>query len=115
MTMDVDLSTYRLPDDDNRQWMIDAMDTMGFERYMKFESRVVHALDVLLPGKYYDVRDISSNKQELFIKISCIYIQTHPEVVFYSDYSKIEKLILPEKKKDKSKRHEVGTTAHKSI
>ena len=111
--MDVDLRKYRLSDDSHGEWIDEAIQTMGYEEYLKFRDAVWNALKVLKPGKYYDVRSISPDKQDLFIKISCIYIQTHPEVVFSDDYSKLEKekpLILK-----KNKCNATMGESHKSI
>ena len=89
--MDVDLRKYRLPDDSRGEWIDEAIKEMGYEEYSHFRDRVWNALEVLKPGKYYDVTEIPADKQNLFIKISCIYIQTHPAVVFSDDYSRLEK------------------------
>ena len=89
--MDVDLRKYRLADDEHGAWIDKTIKAMGYDEYRQFRDRVWNACKVLKPGKFYDVRDIPEDKQELFIKICCIYIQTHPEVVFSDDYSRLEK------------------------
>ena len=89
--MDVDLTKYRLGDDEHGAWIDKAISTMGYDEYVRFRDRVWNACVVLKPGKYYDVCEIPSDRQELFIKVCCIYIQKHPEVVFSDDYSRLMK------------------------
>lgn len=86
------LIQYRLPDNDSKEWMINYMHSMGFREYMEYEEKVYHALDVLKPGKYYNIeKDVPPDKQDLFIKIGCLYIRQHPDVMFSDDYTTIKK------------------------
>lgn len=88
-----DLSKYRLPDNDTKEWMVDYIRSMGFREYMDYEEKVYHVLEVLKSGKHYNIeKDVPPDKQELFIKIGCLYIQDHPEVMFSDDYTKIKKM-----------------------
>lgn len=88
-----DLIQSRLPDDDSKEWMLDYMHSLGFVEYMDYERKVFNALDILKPGKHYNIeKDVPLDKQDLFIKLGCLYIQQHPEVMFSDDYSKILKI-----------------------
>ena len=108
-----DLSKYRLPDNDDKQWMLEAMHNMGFDRYMNFEKKVFDALDRLQPGKFYDITEVAEDRQELFVKLGCIYIQTHPAVVFSNDYSKIERTKYYEQWKLEIERNIISARKHK--
>lgn len=86
------LIKYRLPDDDEGFWIYDAVQAMGLPAFTEYEEKVEKALDKLCPGKYYDIlNDIPAAKHDLFVKLCCRYIHTHPEVYFSDDYTKIYK------------------------
>ena len=81
------LIKYRLPDDDEGFWIYDAVQAMGLPAFTEYEEKVEKALDKLCPGKYYDIlNDIPAAKHDLFVKLCCRYIHTHPEV-YFSDFS----------------------------
>lgn len=90
----VDFKQYRLPDDDNGTWMLDKIKEIGLDAFTEQEEKVASALDRLKLGKFYDMNDLPEEKRDMFIKLSCLYIMKHPEVVFSNDYSKIEKIRL---------------------
>ena len=86
------LIRYRLPDNDRGEWMFDTIKSMGLPAFMEYEEKVNKALDKLCPGKFYDIlNDIPAADHDKFIKLSCFYIQEHPEVFFSDDYTKIHK------------------------
>jgi hypothetical protein len=89
-----DYIQYRLPDDDNGEWVLEKIKEMGLDAFTEQEEKVALALDKLKPGKYYDMADLKEDKRENFIRLACLYIRNHPQVVFSNDYSRIEKIKL---------------------
>lgn len=87
-----DFKQYRLPDDDDGSWMLGKIREVGLDAFTEQEEKVVSALDNLKPGKFYDLHDLPVEKREMFIRLSCLYIRSHPEVAFSNDYSRIEKM-----------------------
>ena len=90
--MDDDFKQYRLPDDDNGSWILSTISRIGLDEFTEQESKVTAALDKLKSGKFYDLHDLPVEKREMFIRLSCLYIRSHPEVAFSNDYSRIEKM-----------------------
>lgn len=86
-----DYTQFRLPDNDDATWMLISIRKMGLEKFTEFEDKVLKALKKLKPGKYYDVSDIPEDRRELFIKLSCKYIQSHHEIYFATNYNRIYK------------------------
>lgn len=98
----------RLPDNDSKEWMVDYMHSMGFQKYMEYEEKVYHALDVLKIGKHYNIeKDVPPDLQDLFVKLGCLYIQQHLEIMFSDDYTKIIKTIPYEQWKLETRRKAV--------
>ena len=71
-------------------------DRIGHDVWRDMEVKVFQALEVLQPGRFYDVsRQVKEEQQELFVKCCCVYIleQTadclHP--VYFLDGNIIKK------------------------
>lgn len=69
------LEQYRLTND--WSWFQRYYQKMGSEAYWDFTERVYRCIENLSPFHRYDLRSISEENQELFIKIACEYIQEH--------------------------------------
>lgn len=89
-----DFKQYRLPDDDKGEWILNKIKEIGLDEFTVQEEKVASALEKLKPGKFYDLTELKEEKREIFIRLSCLYIWSHPEVVFSNDYSRIEKMKL---------------------
>jgi hypothetical protein len=86
-----DFSKFRLPDDSSGEWIMSVIQSMGLKAYTEYEDKVYKALDGLRVGKYFDINDVKEEDREMFIKISCLYIRQHPNVVFNGTYTRIYK------------------------
>ena len=89
-----DFKQYRLPDDDKGEWILNKIKEILLDEFTVQEEKVASALEKLKPGKFYDLTELKEEKREIFIRLSCLYIRSHPEVVFSNDYSRIEKMKL---------------------
>lgn len=70
-------------------WIYEYLSLLGPEEFFKFEALVNAALDKLGVNRYYDVLDVPSENQELFIKFCCLYIYRHPEYEFNEDFTQV--------------------------
>ena len=88
----MDLSQYRLTA--SMEWVDRYIAALGLQEFANYQEKVYHALQILRPGKHYDlVRDVPEDKQELFIKLCCMYmISVDPyNLNFSEDFTRIEK------------------------
>ena len=66
--------------------------SMGVIAFQEYECRVWEALEQLKDNSFYDIRKIVKEENlDLFIKLCCKFILTHPEYEFSEDYTKIMK------------------------
>ena len=85
----MDLSKHKMTD---RTWIRDYTQEMGVEAFQDYECRVWDALEKLRDNFFYDIEKIvKEENRDLFIKICCKFILTHPEYEFSEDYTKIVK------------------------
>ena len=70
-------------------WVYQYLSLLGPEEFFKFEALVNTALDKLGVNRHYDVSDVSSENQELFIKFCCLYIYRHPEYEFNENFTQV--------------------------
>ena len=70
-------------------WIYEYLSLLGPEEFFKFEALVNASLDKLGVNRYYDVLDVPSENQELFIKFCCLYIYRHPEYEFNEDFTQV--------------------------
>ena len=75
----VDFSSFRLPDNYG-EWILDTI-----------HDKVFSALDGLREGRCFDVTLVQEDMREIFIRICCLYIHDHPQVVFNDTYTRIYK------------------------
>lgn len=82
-------------------WIDRYISSMGEDEFFRYERKVYNALNILEPGRCYDIIElIPENMRELFIKYCCMYIDhIDPEVVFNDDYTMIFRNKLPRIKK----------------
>lgn len=102
---EADYSQYRLTAHDD--FIEQAIEQIGLKELFEFEEKVYLALDLLKEGKYYNVSDVQADRIELFIKIACLYIQHHPQVVFNNSYTRIYKEVKYESRKMDKRRKEI--------
>ena len=57
----------------------------------EYEGKVFSALDGLREGRCFDVTLVPEDMREIFIRICCLYIHDHPQVVFNNTYTRIYK------------------------
>lgn len=86
----VDFSSCRLPDNYG-EWILDTIHFMGLKEYTEYEGKVFSALDGLREGRCFDVTLVLEDMREIFIRICCLYIHDHPQVVFNDTYTRIYK------------------------
>ena len=86
----VDFSSCRLPDNYG-EWILDTIHFMGLKEYTEYEGKVFSALDGLREGRCFDVTLVPEDMREIFIRICCLYIHDHPQVVFNDTYTRIYK------------------------
>ena len=85
----MDLSKYKMI---NREWIRVYSHEMGEKAFQDYECRVWEALEKLKDNSFYDIEKIVKEaNQDLFIKVCCKFILTHPEYEFSDDYTKIIK------------------------
>ena len=70
-------------------WVYQYLSLLGPEEFFKFEALVNTSLDKLGINRYYDVLEVPSDNQELFIKFCCLYISRHPEYEFNEDFTQV--------------------------
>lgn len=102
-----DFSKFRLPDDSSGEWIMSVIQDMGLKAYTEYEDKVYKSLDGLKEGKYFDINDVKEEDREMFIKISCLYIRQHPNVVFNGTYTHIHKEKIYESREMDSSRKKV--------
>lgn len=50
-------------------------DRIGADIWRDMEAKVYHALNVLRPGRWYNIAEqVAPERQELFVKCCCVYI-----------------------------------------
>lgn len=87
----IELSQSRLND---WTWVDRYYNDLGKEEFWDYLNKVWNAIEKLLPHQYYVIRTIPVDRQDLFVKFSCLYIIDHGGcekcgVQFSSDYSRI--------------------------
>jgi len=86
-----DLSGYALTN--QLEWIDRYCEQLGNKGLDDYHKQVFGALEQLRPGRHYDIaRSVPQDKQELFIKLSCMYIRDiDGSIIFDDDYCKIYK------------------------
>lgn len=85
----MNLSEYKMQ---NRAWIREYTQSMGVIAFQEYECRVWKTLEQLKDNSFYDIRKIVKEENlDLFIKLCCKFILTHPEYEFSEDYTKIMK------------------------
>lgn len=100
-----DYSRFRLPDEGD--WISDIIKKMGLKEFTDYEYKVYDALNSLKEGKFYAVSDVPEQERELFIKICCLYIRNHHNVVFNGTYTRIYKEVKYEPRKMDNRRKKI--------
>jgi hypothetical protein len=75
------LERYRLTD---YTWFNRFYSKLGHEHFWDFFNRVYDSIDLLEPGKKYDLMNVTKGNQELFVKIACMYINDFGNGVEFS-------------------------------
>ena len=70
-------------------WVYQYLSLLGPEEFFKIEALVNPSVDKLGINRYYDVLEVPSDNQELFIKFCCLYIYRHPEYEFNEDFTQV--------------------------
>ena len=75
------------------EWIDRFIEQLGCKGMDDYHKKVFSALEKLRPGRHYDIaRDVPHDKQELFIKLACMYIRDiDGSIIFDDDYCKIYK------------------------
>ena len=85
------LSQYRM-NDTSFSWHDKYINDLGFNQFQAYIRDVNNALANLRPGRHYNVEtSVPAEKHDLFIKICCTYILSHPDYEFSDDYTKIRR------------------------
>lgn len=83
-----DLACYRL--DSSTEWIDQYVKKIGFDGIYEYQEKVYSALKKLGKGRHYNIeKDVAADKQELFIKLACMYFRHDGELYFEDDFSKI--------------------------
>lgn len=71
-------------------------DKVGHDVWRDMEVKVFQALEILQPGRFYDIsRQVKEEQQELFVKCCCVYILEqapgNPHPVMFHDGNTVKR------------------------
>lgn len=75
---------------ENSLWIEEYMAKLGAQEFSDYYDKIEKALDNLEIDKCYNVAtQVRSERQDLFVKICCFYIESHHDYYMSDDYDKI--------------------------
>ena len=77
---------------ENSLWIEKYIEEIGAQEFSNYYEKIEKALDKLDANKCYNIAtQVRPERQDLFIKICCFYIDSHPNYYLSDSYDKIYK------------------------
>lgn len=58
-------------------WYFELLEKMGKEAFEELRDKIYRSIELLLPGKRYNILMMAENMQEPFVRFACYWIMEH--------------------------------------